>query len=65
MYSILIRNGEKSYIYATNTDGSVFAGDSDAAKARVSELLETYPAGKLVVVHNVTLTADFTLEDVS
>ena len=65
MYSILIKNGEKSYIYCTNTDGTVFAGDSEAAKTKVQELLETYPLGKIVVVHNVTMTADFTLEDVA
>ena len=64
MYSILIKNGEKSYVYYTNPDGSVFAGDSEAVKTKVAELLETYPLGKIAVVHNVTLTADFTIEDV-
>ncbi len=64
MYSILIKNGEKSYVYYTNQDGSVFAGDSEAVKTKVAELLETYPLGKIAVVHNVTLTADFTIEDV-
>lgn len=64
MYSILIKINDKSYIYYTNPDGTPFAGDSSAAQAKVTELLETYPKGKLVVVHNVNLTADFTLEDV-
>ncbi|MCR5621400.1 MAG: hypothetical protein K6G18_06045 [Treponema sp.] len=64
MYSILIRNGDKSYIYHMNADGSVFAGDSEATTAKVRELLATYPIGKLVVVHNVTMTSDVTLTDV-
>lgn len=65
MYSILIKNGEKTYMYHTNTDGVIFKGDSDAVKAKVAELLETYPIGKIVVVHNVNLTAGFTIEDVA
>ena len=64
MYSILIKNGDKSYIYALNSDGTKFSGDSAAAKAKLVELAETYAIGKLSVVHNVTLTADFTIEDV-
>ena len=64
MYSILIRNGDKSYIYHTNPDGQAFAGDSEATTAKVRELLATYPIGKLVVVHNVTMTSDVTLTDV-
>ena len=64
MYSILIRTGDKSFIYHMNADGSVFAGDSEAATAKVRELLATYPIGKLVVVHNVTMTSDVTLVDV-
>lgn len=64
MYSILIRNGEKSYVYLTNDDGSVFKGDTEATKAKVKELMDTYPLGKIEVVHNVTLTADLALEDV-
>lgn len=65
MYSILIKNGDKSWVYAVNEDGAQFRGDSAAAKARLTELAETYPLGKLAVVHNVTLSADFTLEDVA
>ncbi len=64
MYSILIRTGDKSYIYHMNADGSVFAGDSDATTEKVRELLATYPIGKLVVVHNVNVTSDVTLADV-
>ena len=65
MYSVLIKNGEKSYVYCTNSDGTIFAGDAEAAKSKVEELLATNPLGKIVVVHNVTLTADFTIEDVA
>ena len=64
MYSILIKNGDKSFIYASNDDGTVFRGNSDAVKTKLGELIETYPIGKLSVVHNVTLTADFAIEDV-
>ena len=64
MYSILIKNSDKCWFYNTNDDGSVFKGDSTATKARVQELMATYPLGKIAVVHNVTLTADFTIEDV-
>ena len=64
MYSIQIKNGEKSFIYATNTDGTVFAGNADAVKAKLKELLETNAIGKLSVVKNVRVTADFTLEEV-
>lgn len=42
----------------------MFAGDSEATKAKLQELLVTYALGKLVVVHNVTLTATFDLTDV-
>ena len=64
MYSILIRTGDKSFVYYTNPDGQAFAGDSEAAREKVRELLATYPIGKLVVVHNVTMTSDVTLTDV-
>ena len=63
MYSILIKNGEKSYVYFTNTDGTVFAGDETAVQTKLSELLNDYPLGKIVVVHNVTVSADFTIQD--
>ena len=64
MYSILIKMSDKRYSYHLNEDGTVFAGDSTATKAKLQELAHTYPLGSLVVVHNVTLTTDFTIEDV-
>jgi hypothetical protein len=64
MYSILIKGSSNTYSYATNADGNAFAGDAEATKAKVKELLDSYPLGKIAVVHNVTLTADLALEDV-
>lgn len=52
------------YSYATNADGTTFAGDAEAVRTKLSELGQTKPMGNLVVVHNVTLSADFTIEDV-
>lgn len=51
-------------MYYMNSDGEVFAGDSEATKAKVTELLEVHPVGKIKVVHNVTLTADIGIVDV-
>ena len=63
MYSIQIKNGEKSYIYAINEDGTVFKGNSDAVKSKLKELVKEHALAKLSVVRNVTLTADFEIED--
>lgn len=63
MYSILVKNSEKSYTYYLNPDGTVFSGDSEATITKFNELLETYSLGKLKIVHNVNLTADFVIED--
>ena len=65
MYSILIKMSDKRYSYHTNEDGTVFAGDEAACKAKLTELAQTYPLGSLVVVHNVNLTTDFEIEDVA
>ena len=64
MYSILIKNGDKNYFYLTNEDGTVFKGNAEVTKTKIRELMGSYPTGRITVVHNVTLTADFTLEDV-
>ena len=65
MYSILIKTGEKSYSYYMNPDGTQYKGDTETTKEKIQELLGTYSLGKLEVVHNVTLTSEFTLEDVA
>ena len=65
MYSILILNGTKTYIYATDaTTGEPFAGSLADTKTKFMELLQTYPISKLVVVHNTTVTNDMTITDV-
>ncbi|MBR6079904.1 MAG: hypothetical protein IKP60_07095 [Treponema sp.] len=64
MYSILVKVSNGNMAYHTNEDGSVFRGDEEAVKAKLAELSATYPLGKLVVVHNVTLTATFDIVDV-
>lgn len=64
MYSILIKNGSKSYEYDANEEGEVFEGDEAETKARYLELLAEFPSSKLVIVHNVTITDDITITDV-
>ncbi len=64
MYSILIKQSEKNYTFLCNDDGSVFQGTMEATKEKVVELLDKYPLGKLTVVHNTTITTDFTIQDV-
>lgn len=63
MYSILIKNGSKSYEYDANEEGEVFVGDEAETKARYLELLAEYPSSKLVIVHNTTVTDDITITD--
>lgn len=64
MYSILIKVSDTTYQYATNPNGANWAGDVDAAKAKVLELLETYPITRIKVVHNADLTANLSIADV-
>lgn len=65
MYSILIKNGNSTYIYATDeTTGEAFAGSAADTKTKFMELLQKYPISKLVVVHNTEVTNDMTITDV-
>lgn len=65
MYSILIKNGNNTFVYATDeTTGEPFTGSAAETKIKFNELLQKYPISKLVVVHNVTVTNELTLEDV-
>lgn len=65
MYSILIKNGTNTYIYAVDdTSGETFAGSLVETKAKFMELLEKYPISKLTVVHNTTVKNDMTITDV-
>lgn len=63
MYSILIKDGSKTYVYDANEEGEVFVGDEAETKARYLELLAEYPSSKLVIVHNTTVTDDVTITD--
>lgn len=63
MYSILIKCSANMYCYATNADGKTFAGDAEAVKEKIKELCQTKPVGNLTVVHNVSLSDDYTIED--
>lgn len=65
MYSILIKNGTNTYIYATDeTTGEAFAASLADTKTKFMELLEKYPISKLIIVHNTTVTNDMTIADV-
>lgn len=65
MYSILIKNGTSTFIYAVDdTTGENFAGSLAETKTKFMELLEKYPISKLTVVHNTTVTNDMTIADV-
>lgn len=64
MYSILIKGTGKNYTYVLNPDGTRFTGDSEATLTKLQEIMQTSALGGIEVVHNVTLTADFVLEDV-
>lgn len=65
MYSIFILQTNKSYLYATNTDGTRFAGDLTATQEKVRDLMDKYPIGSLVVVHNTTLSTTVEIVDVT
>jgi len=69
MYSILIKTGDTTYIYAVTKDGEghtvVFSGNEAETKTFYAELLEKYPSSQLVVIHNVEVTSELTLTDVT
>lgn len=62
MYSILIKTGSEYYSYDT-IDDTVFTGNLEETKTRYAELLQSYPASKLVVVHNTTVTSELSIVD--
>lgn len=65
MYSILIKNGTNTFVYATDeVSGEVFAGTLAETKEKFNSLLQKYPISKLVIVHNTTVTADLAIVDV-
>lgn len=68
MYSILIKTGDKTYIYAVvDNEGveEIFTGNATETKEFYTELLTKYPSSKLVVIHNVEVTSEYTLTDVT
>lgn len=69
MYSILIKTGEKTYIYAVTKDAEeqeiVFTGNEAETKEFYAELLEKYPSSKLVIIHNTEVTSTLTITDVT
>lgn len=68
MYSILIKTGDKTYIYAVvDNEGveEIFTGNVTETKEFYTELLTKYPSSKLVVIHNVEVTSEYTLTDVT
>ncbi len=66
MYSILIKEGSKTFIYDTDeSTGTVFAGTLAETQARYTALLAQYPSSKLTVVHNTTISSEFTITDVA
>lgn len=65
MYSILIKNGVNTYVFATDeVSGETFAGSLAEVKEKFNALLQKYPISKLVIVHNCTVTADLSIVDV-
>lgn len=65
MYSILIKNGTNTFVYATDeVSGEVFAGTLAETKEKFNSLLQKYPISKLVIVHNTTVTTDLAIVDV-
>lgn len=66
MYSILIKSGNNTFVFATDeTTGDVYTGNLGETKSKFAELLQKYPISKLAVVHNTTVTNDMTIEDVA
>ena len=65
MYSVLIKNGTNTFVYATDeTTGEPFAGSLAETKTFFNTLLQKHPVSKLVVVHNTTISVDLTITDV-
>ena len=63
MFSILIKTGDDTYIYAKDSDtNEVLDGEMYDTKMKFTELLEKYPINRLVVVHNTVVTNDIDIE---
>ena len=70
MYSILSQVGNTTnYKYITYVDSEtqqelVWNGTLEETQEKLVELMQSTALGKLIVVHNTNLTAQFTIEDV-
>lgn len=70
MYSILSQVGNtNNYKYITYIDAEtqqelVWNGTLQETQDKLVELMQSTALGKLIVVHNTNLTAQFTIEDV-
>jgi hypothetical protein len=66
MYSILIRNEADAtkWTYMLDENEAVWEGSKADAQAKVQALLATITLNRIKVVHNTTLTAAFTIDDV-
>lgn len=67
MYSILIRDEKDAtkWSYALDENEAVWEGTKEEAQAKVQTLLVTITLNRIKVVHNTTLTAAFTIDDVA
>ena len=70
MYSILSQVGNtNNYKYITYVDSQtqqelVWKGTLEETQTKLVELMQNTALGKLIVVHNTNLSAQFTIEDV-
>lgn len=66
MYSILIYDGTaKTWSFHKDADEAVYVGTLAETQDEVKKLLNTVTLNKIKVVHNTTLTANFTIADVT
>lgn len=66
MYSILLRDEKDAmkWSYALDENEAVWEGTKAEAQSKVQSLLATVVLSRIKVVHNTTLTAAFTIDDV-
>lgn len=66
MYSILIFDPvTKTYSYHKDADDAIFVGTAEETQNELKKLLSKVTLNLLKVVHNTTVTAEFTITDVT
>jgi len=67
MYSIILRDATDAtkWSYHVDDNAAIWTGSKAEAQAEVQKLLLTTTLNRIKVVHNATLTAAFTIDDVS